>query len=83
MAEAKQINIRYYAVLREKAGITEEVVVTTAETPQELYNDRAAKYGFPVDPTSIRVSVNEEFRGMGESLSSGDSVIFIPPVAGG
>ena len=83
MKEAKKLNIRYYAVLREKAGITEEEVETFAETPGELYNDLAGKYGFPVDPASIRVSVNEEFRGMDELLSSGDTVIFIPPVAGG
>lgn len=83
MNKPKALNIHYYAVLREKAGKTEEDIESFAATPLELYKVLAGRYGFPLDPRGIRVSVNEEFQSMDTALSSGDRVIFIPPVAGG
>ncbi len=83
MKEPKKLNIRYYAVLRDKTGKSEEDLESFACTPLELYKDLAGKYGFPVDAGSIRVSINEEFQSMDTALCSGDCVIFIPPVAGG
>lgn len=83
MNDVKRIDIRYFAVLREKAGKTREVVETLAATPSELYGELAQRYGFPADHNSIRVSVNDDFQSMDSVLNTGDSVIFIPPVAGG
>lgn len=83
MKEPKKLNIRYYAVLRDKTGKSEEDLESFACTPLELYKDLAEEYGFPVDTGSIRVSINEEFQSMNTALCSGDCVIFIPPVSGG
>jgi sulfur-carrier protein len=83
MKKLKELNIRYYAVLREKTGKTEEDVESFAATAGELYKDLAGKYGFPLDSRGIRVSINEEFQSMDAALCSGDCVIFITPVAGG
>jgi len=83
MKELKKLHIRYYAVLRDKTGKSEEDLESFARTPVELYKYLAEEYGFPVDTASIRVSINEEFQSMNTALCSGDCVIFIPPVSGG
>lgn len=80
---ARQINIQYYALLREQAGRSSESLVTAANTPRELYQELKGRYPFSLPPEMLRVAVNSEFGDWGQRLSEGDSVVFIPPVAGG
>jgi molybdenum cofactor guanylyltransferase len=80
---AQQINIQYYALLREQAGRSSETLVTTAGTPRELYEQLRERYPFSLAPEMLRVAVNSEFSDWGQRLNAGDSVVFIPPVAGG
>jgi molybdopterin-guanine dinucleotide biosynthesis protein A len=80
---AQQINIQYYALLREQAGRSSEMLVTTAATPRELYEQLRQRYPFSLAPEMLRVAVNSEFSDWGQRLNAGDSVVFIPPVAGG
>jgi molybdenum cofactor guanylyltransferase len=82
-AAAQQINIQYYALLREQAGRSSETLVTTAGTPRELYEQLRERYPFSLAPEMLRVAVNSEFSDWGQRLNAGDSVVFIPPVAGG
>jgi|SRR5215469_4868219 len=83
MADALQINVQYYALLREQAGRSSESLVTTAATPRELYQELQQRYPFSLAPEMLRVAVNSEFGDWSQRLSEGDSVVFIPPVAGG
>lgn len=78
----KNINIEYFAILREQAGIDAETLSTSAETPEQLFAELSARYQFP-KLQSVKVAINDEFDEMTASLSDGDSVVFIPPVAGG
>jgi molybdenum cofactor guanylyltransferase len=80
---ARQINIQYYALMREQAGRSSEALVTTAGTPRELYEQLRQRYPFSLAPEMLRVAVNSEFSDWEQRLSAGDSVVFIPPVAGG
>ncbi len=80
---AHRIQIQYYALLREQAGRSAESLVTTAGTPRELYEELRRRYPFSLAPEMLRVAVNSEFAEWGRRLSDGDSVVFIPPVAGG
>lgn len=82
-AVARQINVQYYALLREQAGRSAESLVTTAPTPRELYRELKGRYPFSLAPEMLRVAVNSEFSDWGQRLNEGDSVVFIPPVAGG
>ena len=82
-APAKQINIQYYALLREQAGRSSETLATTAQTPRELYRQLSERYPFSLAPEMLRVAVNSEFSDWEQRLHAGDSVVFIPPVAGG
>lgn len=79
----KSIKVQYYALLREQAGRSEEAVTTGARTPRELYDELKARYPFSLAPEMLRVAVNAEFGEWSQPLADGDSVVFIPPVAGG
>ena len=79
----RQINVQYYALLREQAGRSSESLVTVAVTPRELYQELRGRYPFSLAPEMLRVAVNSEFGDWNQRLSAGDSVVFIPPVAGG
>ncbi len=78
----KRVDIQYFAILRELAGMSREAVDTQASTPAELYSELAARHGFPEDPR-FKVAVNDAFCDWSAALSDGDHIVFIPPVAGG
>jgi len=80
---ALEINVQYYALLREQAGRSSESLVTTAGTPRELFHELKGRYPFSLAPEMLRVAVNSEFGDWDQRLNQGDSVVFIPPVAGG
>lgn len=80
---ARRITVQYYAVLREQAGCREEALTTAARTPLELYAELGKRHPFSLDTAVVRVAVNGEFSDWAAPLGNGDSVVFIPPVAGG
>jgi molybdopterin converting factor small subunit len=82
-AADKRIKVQYYAILREQAGRSDESVITGANTPRDLYNELKSRYTFSLAPEMLRVAVNAEFGEWSQRLADGDSVVFIPPVAGG
>ena len=79
----RTIKVQYFAVLREKRGVSEETVRTTAATALALYTELAKKHKFTLDSALVRVAVNKEFREWDAPLQENDQVVFIPPVAGG
>ncbi len=78
-----QLNIQYYALMREQAGRSQETLETSAATPADLYGELAPRYGFTLAREQLKVAVNSEFSDWSRKLKSGDAVVFIPPVAGG
>ncbi len=78
-----QIKIHYYALLREQAGRSEELLDTRAATPELLWAELNARYGFTLPREQLRVAVNSEFVDWTRTLKAGDAIVFIPPVAGG
>jgi molybdopterin converting factor subunit 1 len=78
-----RLRLRYYALLREQAGLGEELVETSAEDAAGLYDELATRHGFRLDRGQLRVAVNSEFSDWSRQLADGDEVVFIPPVAGG
>jgi molybdopterin converting factor small subunit len=75
----KQIKVQYYAVFREQKGRSEDALETSAATVADLY----AELGLRLDPKLVRASINQQFKPMDTPLCDGDTVVFIPPVAGG
>jgi molybdopterin-guanine dinucleotide biosynthesis protein A len=79
----RRVTVQYFALLREQAGRGTESLVTAARTPRELYAELAQRYPFSLDPAVLRVAINSEFGDWSAPLTDGDSIVFIPPVAGG
>lgn len=78
-----KVNLRYFAMLRESAGVECEDLSTTATTPKELYAELRESRGFSLDATELRVAVNGDFAALDDVLNEGDEIAFIPPVSGG
>lgn len=79
----KTVTVRYFAALREQRGLVEEQVATEAATAAELYEELRGRHGFTLPADRLRVAVNDEFEPWGAAVRDADSVVFIPPVAGG
>lgn len=79
----KTIHILYYALLREERGLSKETLETSVATVQELYEKLKKEYAFKLGTDILKVAVNNQFVDWQTKLNSGDTVVFIPPVAGG
>ncbi len=79
----KTVYIQYYAILREQRGCSSETVETLAGTVGELYAELHGRYGFSLGAPSMRAAVNAELQPWDRPLRDGDTVVFVPPVAGG
>jgi molybdopterin-guanine dinucleotide biosynthesis protein A len=77
------LRVQYFAMLREQAGRREEVLDSTSNTPAELYEELRRRHRFALSPEQLKVAVNSEFSDWQVQLKHGDTVVFIPPVAGG
>ena len=78
-----KIHIRYFAILREQAGKSAEALETVAASPAALFTELKARYPFTLEAQQLKVAINTEFCDWQTPLKDGDSVVFIPPVAGG
>lgn len=79
----RTLRVQYYAILREQAGRSEETLDTTASTPAELYDELRRRHPFQLAPNQLKVALNSDFSDWHTPLRHGDTVVFIPPVAGG
>lgn len=79
----RRLHVRYFAMLREQAGRSTEELETQAATPRELYEELRRQRGLTLAPEFLRVAVNDEFGDWRSPLVNGDTVVFLPPVAGG
>jgi molybdopterin converting factor subunit 1 len=78
------IAVRYFAVLRDLAGRSDEsLVIESGERASCIYMRLAEAYGFPLGLSDVRVAVNDDFTTGDHPLTDGDSLVFIPPVSGG
>lgn len=82
-AKPRTLRVQYYAILREQAGRSEETLDTTAATPAELYDELRRRHPFQLTSSQLKVALNSEFSDWQAPLEHGDTVVFIPPVAGG
>lgn len=81
--KSRTLRVQYYAILREQAGRSEETLDTTASTPAELFDELRQRHPFQLNPAQLKVALNSEFSDWQTPLRHGDTVVFIPPVAGG
>lgn len=78
-----KINIMYFAAMREQAGKSEEIADTNAISPDQLFDELYQKYEFNISKKNLKVAINDKYSSFETKLSENDTVVFIPPVAGG
>ena len=77
------LHILYFAILREQRGAAEERIESAAPTAHALYAELSARHRFSLPSERLRVVINDAFADWDSRLSDGDTVVFVPPVAGG
>jgi molybdopterin converting factor subunit 1 len=77
------VRLEYFALLREQRGLAAEAIETGAGTARDLYRELAARYGFTLAVERVKVAINNEFASWDRPLVANDTIVFIPPVAGG
>jgi molybdopterin-guanine dinucleotide biosynthesis protein A len=79
----RDLHVQYFAALRDQAGRSAETVASAARTPRELYAELRARHRLALSAEQLRVAVNDDFADWNRPLAAGDSIVFLPPVAGG
>ena len=77
------VHIQYFAILREQRGVARETLSTPATTTAALYDELRTRHGFSLSRDRVRAAVDESFVAWDTPLRDGQTVVFIPPVAGG
>lgn len=78
-----KVKVLYFASLRDNTQIPEETIETNAKTIDELYFELNEKYNFSIKKDHLRAAQNEEYVNFNSTLTELDTIVFIPPVAGG
>lgn len=75
------VDVKYFALFRERAGRDAERLTTPSSTVGALYDELSPRLGLASN--LVRAAVNGEFVENDHVLNEGDEVVFVPPVAGG
>lgn len=78
-----RITVLYFASLAEKSGMDEELLTCQTHDLGELYQTLATRFGFTLTKDKLAVAVNHHLTTWDTPIKQGDTVAFIPPVAGG
>ncbi|MGC6423945.1 MAG: MoaD/ThiS family protein [Lentimonas sp.] len=78
-----QIQILYFAQLADLAGKTEETIELSDPSPSALYTKLKCAHNFPHEFKQLQVAINHELSSHDRALRDGDSIAFLPPMAGG
>ena len=83
MRNGVRIDVRYFALLRDERGLAEESLESAAATPLALYHELRVRHGFSLPSERLLVAIDDAFAAWDQKLVDGDTVVFLPPVAGG
>lgn len=79
-----KVIIKYFASLKEKAQKSdEEIEVFPGESLSEIYQTLSGRYHFALSAREVKFAVNNEYADDRCQIKAGDTIVFIPPVAGG
>ena len=79
----KTITVRYFAMFRDNAGLSEEQITVDAETVADVFEQTRSRHLSAEPRSHCKVAVNDEMADWSASVSDGDTVLLFPPVAGG
>jgi len=75
-----EIDVKFFASLRERMGRTSDKVTLEGEA---TVSDVWGQVSSDPMPSNILVAVNKEYTDLSQVLKNGDEVAFFPPVTGG
>ncbi len=78
-----KLHLQYFSFLGDLGGKGSESLDSSAQNAIALYKEIQEKYKFNRETKSLRVAINDEFSEWDTPLNNGDTIVFIPPVAGG
>lgn len=79
----KKITVRYFAMFREHAGVSEETLQLNVETAHDVFEQTRERHGSNEPLGHCKVAINDEMADWSSAVADGDSVLLFPPVAGG
>lgn len=79
----KTITVRYFAMFRDNAGVSEETLSLDAATTADVFEATRARHGSSEPTGHCKVAINDVMADWDSAVSDGDIVLLFPPVAGG
>ena len=79
----KTITVRYFALFREAAGISEETLQLDAATAGDVFRATRGRHGATEPASHCKVAINDVMADWDAPVADGDTVLLFPPVAGG
>jgi len=79
----KTITVKYFAMFREHAGVSEEALELDVATALDVFEQTRARHGSSEPTGHCKVAINDEMADWTARVKDGDIVLLFPPVAGG
>ena len=83
MTNSLQIQVVYFAKLRELTGLDQEAFsISKGSNPTDVLASINERHQIDIG-SNFKIAVNDEFSNWDIKLNDGDRLVFIPPVTGG
>ena len=83
MTNSLQIQVVYFAKLRELTGLDQEAFsINKGSNPTDVLASINERHQIDIG-SNFKIAVNDEFSDWDIKLNDGDRLVFIPPVTGG
>ncbi len=83
MTNSLQIQVVYFAKLRELTGLDQEAFsMMKGSNPADVLESINERHQIDIG-SNFKIAVNDEFSDWDIKLNDGDRLVFIPPVTGG
>jgi len=79
----KTIEVRYFAMFRETAGMAGETLSLDVATAMDVFEKTRSRHASNEPIGHCKVAINDEMADWSSPVSDGDTVLLFPPVAGG
>jgi molybdopterin converting factor small subunit len=79
----KKLTVRYFAMFREHAGVSEETLDLDVATAADVFVATRNRHGSTEPNGHCKVAINDVMASWETSVNDGDTILLFPPVAGG